>query len=167
MAIPRDSNASKVRLGDGVLHKGLILRVRLNWETACREAGPNIRTDSRRCDSGGDIHCGGRREHHADRRFTSVLQVSMATSKDSVKPVHVFRLRGITASVFANVAETKNGDITFHKVSIQRTYKDGKEFKSTTSFGRDDLPIVRLLSDRAWQFILDTEAKRGRDDDAE
>ncbi len=91
----------------------------------------------------------------------------MATSRDSVKPVHVFRLRGITASVFANVAETKNGDITFHKVSIQRTYKDGKEFKSTTSFGRDDLPIVRLLSDRAWQFILDTEAKRGRDDDAE
>ena len=91
----------------------------------------------------------------------------MVTSKDSVKPVHVFRLRGITASVFANVAETKHGDVTFHKVSVQRTYKDGNEFKTTTSFGRDDLPIVRLLTDRAWQFILDTEANRGRDEVAE
>ncbi len=90
----------------------------------------------------------------------------MTPSKDSVKPVHVIRLRGITASVFANTAETKNGDVTFHKVSVQRTYKDGNEFKTTTTFGRDDLPIVRLLTDRAWQFILDTEAKHGRDENS-
>ena len=89
----------------------------------------------------------------------------MVPSKDSVKPVHVIRLRGITASVFANIAETKNGDVTFHKVSVQRVYKDGDVFKTTSTFGRDDLPIVRLLSDRAWQFILDTEATRGRDED--
>ena len=91
----------------------------------------------------------------------------MTPSKDSVKPVHVIRLRGITASVFANSAETKNGDVTFHKVTVQRTYKDGNEFKTITTFGRDDLPIVRLRTDRAWQFILDTEATRGRNEDAE
>ena len=90
----------------------------------------------------------------------------MVPSKDSVKPVHVIRLRGITASVFANIAETKNGDVTFHKVSVQRVYKDGDVFKTTSTFGRDDLPIVRLLSDRAWQFILDTEAARGRDENS-
>lgn len=90
----------------------------------------------------------------------------MTPSKNSVKPVHVIRLRGITASVFANIAETKTGDVTYHKVSLQRTYKDGKEFKTTTSFGRDDLPIVRLLTDRAWQFILDTEANHGRDENS-
>lgn len=84
-----------------------------------------------------------------------------------MKPVRVFRLRGITASVFANQAETKNGDITFYKVSIQRTYKDGNDFKTTTSFGRDDLPLVRLLSDRAWQFILDTEANPSREETGE
>ena len=109
----------------------------------------------------------GKRDRHADRRFISVPQFFMTPSKDSVKPVHVIRLRGIAVSVFANTAETKNGDVTFHKVSVQRTYKDGNEFKTTTTFGRDDLPIVRLLTDRAWQFILDTEATRGRDDNAE
>ena len=113
------------------------------------------------------IVSGGKRDRHAERCFISVPQFSMTPSKDSVKPVHVIRLRGITASVFANTAETKNGDVTFHKVSVQRTYKDGNEFKTTTSFGRDDLPIVRLLTDRAWQFILDTEATRGREDSAE
>jgi hypothetical protein len=91
----------------------------------------------------------------------------MVPSKDSVKPISVFRLRGITASVFANIAETKNGDVTFHNVSVQRTYKDGDVFKTTSTLGRDDLPIVRLLTDRAWQFILDTEANRSRDEDAE
>ncbi|TXT35840.1 MAG: hypothetical protein FD138_1190, partial [Planctomycetota bacterium] len=35
-----------------------------------------------------------------------------------------------------------------------------------STFGRDDLPIVRLLTDRAWQFILDTEAHRGRDENS-
>ena len=113
------------------------------------------------------IVSGGKRARHVQRLFISVPQFSMTPSKDSVKPVHVIRLRGITASVFANIAETKNGDVTFHKVSVQRTYKDGSEFKTTSTFGRDDLPIVRLLTDRAWQFILDTEAHRGRDEDTE
>lgn len=129
--------------------------------------GLRCRTNSRMCSLLETIPFGGKRARHVNRRFISVPQVTMTLLKDSVKPVHVIRLRGITASVFANIAETKNGDVTFHKVSLQRTYKDGKEFKTTTSFGRDDLPIVRLLTDRAWQFILDTEAHRGRDEDAE
>lgn len=134
---------------------------------ACREAKNDVRVPSLKTTRWGDMSQGGKRACYADRRFISVPQVSMTPSKDSVKPVQVFRLRGITASVFANIAETKNGDVTFHKVSVQRTYKDGSEFKTTTAFGRDDLPIVRLLTDRAWQFILDAEAKRGRDEDSE
>lgn len=134
---------------------------------ACREARIDVRGMSLNTTNCGNMSQGGKRDLHVDRRFISVPQVSMTPSKDSVKPVHVIRLRGITASIFANIAETKNGDVTFHKVSVQRTYKDGNEFKTTSTFGRDDLPIVRLLTDRAWQFILDTEANRGRDEDAE
>jgi len=83
------------------------------------------------------------------------------------KPVKVFRLRGISASVFANVAKTKDREVTFHKVSLQRTYRDGDEFKTTTSFGRDDLPVAKLVLEQAWQFILETEATRGKDDESE
>ena len=79
------------------------------------------------------------------------------------KPVKVFRSRGVSASIFANHAKSDGRDITFHKVSLQRTYKDGDEWKTTTSFGRDDLPVARLLLDRAWEFILDAEASPSSD----
>ncbi len=131
---------------------------------ACREARVGTRASSPKTTKWRNMFPGGERELHATPPIISVPPIFMVPSKDSVKPVHVFRLRGISASVFANIAETKNGDVTFHKVSVQRTYKDGNDFKTTTSFGRDDLPIVRLLTDRAWQFILDTEANRGRDE---
>ena len=131
---------------------------------ACREARIDVRGLSLNATNWRDMPQGGKRARHAARCFISVPQFSMTPSKHSVKPISVFRLRGITASVFANIAETKNGDVTFHKVNVQRTYKDGNEFKTTSTFGRDDLPIVQLLTDRAWQFILDTEAHRGRDE---
>ncbi len=82
----------------------------------------------------------------------------------SQKPVKVIRLRGVSASVFANQGKSDGREITFHKVSLQRSYKDGDEWKQTTSFGRDDLPIVNLVMKRAWEFILDMEASRGKED---
>ncbi len=84
-------------------------------------------------------------------------------AQNTTKPVKVFRLRGVSASVFENAS--KNGDrpVTFHKVSLQRTYKDGDEFKTTTSFGRDDLPVCVHVMQQAWAYILDAESKRGAD----
>ncbi len=91
----------------------------------------------------------------------------MANAKETAsnKPVSVFRLRGISASVFANSAQSGDRDITFHKVTLQRTYKDGDEYKTTTSLSRDDLPIAKLLLNRAWQFVLDLEADSNRSTD--
>jgi hypothetical protein len=80
------------------------------------------------------------------------------------KPVRVVRLRGVSASIFANQAKSEGRDITYHKVSVQRSYKDGDEWKQTTSFGRDDLPVVNLVLQRAYEWILDAEAARGKDD---
>ncbi|MEZ5942474.1 MAG: hypothetical protein R3C18_13860 [Planctomycetaceae bacterium] len=72
------------------------------------------------------------------------------------KPMKKLQLRGISASVFANQSE--NG-VTFYKVSITRTFKDGDEFKTTSTFSRDDLPIVQELSRQAWLTILKAEAE--------
>ena len=87
-----------------------------------------------------------------------------AESPASNKPVKVIRLRGVSASIFANHGKSDGRDITFHKVSIQRSYKDGEEWKETTSFGRNDLPVVILVLQRAWEFILDTEASRRKEE---
>jgi hypothetical protein len=82
----------------------------------------------------------------------------------ATKPVKTIRLRGVSASISANQGKSDGRDITFHKVSLKRSYKDGDEWKQTTSFSRDDLPIVNLVLKRAWEFILDTEAARGKED---
>ena len=72
------------------------------------------------------------------------------------KPVKVFRLRGVKASVFENHANEN----VFHKVSLQRIYRDGEQFKTTTSLSRDDLPVARHLLQKSWEFILEAEAMK-------
>jgi hypothetical protein len=82
------------------------------------------------------------------------------------KPVKVFRIRGVSASVFQNQSSSDGRDVTFYKVALQRTYKDGREFKHTTSFGRDDLPVARHVLQQAWEFILKEEATGGNNDNS-
>ncbi|MEP3479768.1 MAG: hypothetical protein ABJZ55_11010 [Fuerstiella sp.] len=70
-------------------------------------------------------------------------------------PISRITLKGITASVFRNVTDK---GVPFFKVSITRTFKDGKEFRSTTAFNRDDLPLVGEVVRRAWLEVMRHEA---------
>ena len=65
------------------------------------------------------------------------------------KPVHEIRLGRIKAAIWAN--ETDNG--TRHNVTITRLYKDGDEWKTSTSFGREELPLVAKIADMAHTWI--------------
>ena len=65
------------------------------------------------------------------------------------KPVHEVRLGLIKAAIWAN--DTEQG--VRHNVSITRLYKDGDDWKSTTSFGRDDLLLVAKVADLAHTWI--------------
>ena len=79
-----------------------------------------------------------------------------ADDAKSSKPLQTFRHRNLSASVFEN--QSKNGG-SFLAVSLQRTYKDGEEFKHSSSFTRDEIPVARYLLAKAWEFILDAESK--------
>ncbi|GAB5407460.1 MAG: hypothetical protein Aurels2KO_56910 [Aureliella sp.] len=68
---------------------------------------------------------------------------------ESNKPIHRIRLGAIAASVFAN--ETKEN--TYFNVAIERSYKDGEEWKHTKNFGRDDLLLVAKVADLAHSWI--------------
>ena len=71
------------------------------------------------------------------------------------KPIQVLRRRGVKVSVFQN----QSGATTFHKVAVQKIYReDGGDWKTTNSLGRDDLPVAQMLIGRAWEYILDLEA---------
>lgn len=62
-------------------------------------------------------------------------------SKD--KPVHEVRVGVVKAAIWAN--ETKHG--IRDSVAPQWLYKDGDDWKTTESFGRDELPLVSKVAD--------------------
>ena len=71
-------------------------------------------------------------------------------TQEKVKPVHEVRLGRIKAAIWAN--ETENGALR-HNVTITRIYKDGNEWKTSTSFGREELPLVAKVADLAHTWI--------------
>lgn len=72
------------------------------------------------------------------------------------RPVHELRFGRIRAAIWQN--ETENGPR--HNVTITRLYKDGNEWKDSTSFGRDDLPLVAKVCDQAHTWIFEQAAER-------
>ena len=67
------------------------------------------------------------------------------------RPVHEIRFGRIRAAIWQN--ETEAG--TRHNVTISRLYKDGDDWKDSTSFGRDDLPLVAKVCDQAHSWIFE------------
>ena len=72
-------------------------------------------------------------------------------------PTHVIKAGNIRAAIWAN--ERDDNTIWFN-VGISRRYKDGDEWKSTSSFGRDELPVVNKAVDMAYKWILRHEQNR-------
>lgn len=74
----------------------------------------------------------------------------MTTKAKAVRPIHEIRLGRIKAAIWENA--TQNG--TRHNVTVSRLYKDGDDWKDSTSFGRDDLPLVSKVVDQAHSWIF-------------
>ena len=66
--------------------------------------------------------------------------------------MHELRLGRIRAAVWEN--ETENGKR--HTVTLSRLYKDDEGgWRDSSSFGRDDLPLVAKVSDLAHTWIFE------------
>ena len=74
------------------------------------------------------------------------------------KPVHEIRLGRIRAAIWAN--QTAGQDVWFN-VTVSRLYKDGEQWKDTTAFRRDDLPVVAKVVDMAYAWIWGTSVPNG------
>lgn len=85
------------------------------------------------------------------------------------KPVQAFRMRGISVAIFANLVARKNGNGKYpvHNISLQRTYRDGDDYKTTSVFRRDDLPILQRLLQQAWDYIVDVESDQAPEEEPE
>jgi len=71
------------------------------------------------------------------------------------KPKKQFRMGLVVASVFDQ--PTDNG--TIFNVSITKLYKNegDAEWSRSTSFNRDDLPLVGKVADLAWTWIRENQ----------
>lgn len=84
-------------------------------------------------------------------------QQGQATA-DRNRPVHSVRLRNIRAAIWSN--ETEQG--TRYNATFCRLYKDGEGYwRSSDSFGRDDLLLLAKVSDIAHTWI--SEAMQAQD----
>lgn len=69
------------------------------------------------------------------------------------KPIEVFKAGGIRAAVWENTIKRNGQDIVVHSVQIDRTYKDGDEWKRTSRFDARDLPKVALVARKAFEYL--------------
>jgi len=74
---------------------------------------------------------------------------SRTSAENPTRPVHEIRFGRIKAAIWEN--QTENG--ARHNVTFQRLWKDGDEWRSSDSFGRDDLPLVMKVADLAHSWI--------------
>jgi hypothetical protein len=78
-----------------------------------------------------------------------------AASDAANKPIKVYRLGDVSASVFANPRELDGRKVVFHSVTISRSYKDGDEYKRTNSFNDyGDIMKVIAVSKLAADHLL-------------
>jgi len=80
------------------------------------------------------------------------MSVNTNSTKPGNRPAHQVRLGFIKASICENAA----GESTRYAVTFNRIYKEreGDQWKSSESFGRDDLLVVAKVADMAHTWIF-------------
>ena len=69
------------------------------------------------------------------------------------KPVSEVRIGRVKAAIWTNGTEGR----TRYNVTFSRLYKDGEEWKSTQSFGRNDLLLLAKVADQAHSRIFELQ----------
>ena len=78
------------------------------------------------------------------------------------KPIHQIQLSAIRAAIWLNTSE-KSGESWF-TVTVTRSYRDKEQLKDTTTFRRDDLPIVSKVLELAYTWIWEQATAEVTDD---
>lgn len=65
------------------------------------------------------------------------------------KPAHEIRINGIRATIWKN--DTEMGPR--FNTTFERSYRDGEEWKTSDSFGRDDLLVISHIATECYRWI--------------
>lgn len=73
-------------------------------------------------------------------------------------PVHEVRLGAVKAAIWRN--EMESG--VRYNVTVSRIYRDGEQWRTTESFGRDDLLVLAKVADTAHTWIFGQTQEEAR-----
>ena len=99
----------------------------------------------------------------------------MTNSKDNNRselnrPVYSVRYGLIKAAVWRNIVDNGNASRPMYNVTVNRAYRDGEEWKDSSSFGYDDLLVLSKALDDCHSFIHEQmvrESQEQRDTDGQ
>lgn len=79
------------------------------------------------------------------------------------KPIKEIPLGNIRAAIWANQSKDQR---TWFSVTIARSYRSGEQSKDSTSFSRDELPVVALAATMAYSWIWEQQVVVSDTEDA-
>jgi hypothetical protein len=88
------------------------------------------------------------------------------------RPVHTIRYGALRAAIWKREVDLGNNSRPMYSVTLTRSYKDGNDWKDSSSFGPDDLLTLAKIADDAHTFIhqnrlKDAATERQRSQDAQ
>ena len=80
----------------------------------------------------------------------------METKKEGNLPEKKFRAGAISATVWQNKGQNKNGDeVEYRTISIERCYKDKDDsWQNTNSLRVNDLPRATTVLQKAYEYLV-------------
>ncbi len=69
------------------------------------------------------------------------------------KPVKKYKAGSVTATVWKNNSEKGGHKIEYFTVSLERSYKDGEQWKNTNSFRVQDISDAGLVLGKTNEFL--------------
>ncbi len=85
------------------------------------------------------------------------------------RPLKKFTAGAVVGSIWENeVALPTGGSRTMLKVQLERRYKDRNgEWKSTTHFGRNEIPLAQYVLHKAFELIVEERSVQSGSDEME
>lgn len=74
-------------------------------------------------------------------------------------PVAKFKAGQVSAALWENTIQARGGTVKMLKATVQRRYKDkdSGEWKSSMSFGRNEIPLAIHCLQKAFERIIETQ----------
>jgi hypothetical protein len=80
------------------------------------------------------------------------------------QPVKKIRAGQISCALWENEVTVGGRKISVLKATVERRYKDASgEWKSSQSFGRQDIPLVRWALDKAFGLMIEEQSSQAED----